>query len=223
MSDQDQSNQQPAKRRGMGRLAELGPAWISALASLLVALTGAGFFVGRVTATPQPEAQPTEIITKIVTVTATPVVTATASPSGSATPAPTSGASVAAGNGVLLGSYRFTLPQNGSAPLGPTAPTQAQILSGTGKDVVWNTDLGGSPLSAGGGDQILSLPNGATPTYQACKADTLTSANESYNAGTAYCIIEATGKMAGVTVETANVAQSPYYLVLRVMVWENSP
>jgi len=42
------SNRPP--RRGWARLGELGPAWITAIAALIVALTGAGFFAGRVTA-----------------------------------------------------------------------------------------------------------------------------------------------------------------------------
>src|SRR5438552_43000 len=150
MSNNDQLNQQPTRKSRWTVWAELGPAWISAVTGVLVALTGAGFFVGRVTATPQPEPQPTTIITRTATVTATPAATAVASSSGSAAPTPTSGASTTQANGTLLGSYGFTLPANGSAPLGPTAPTQAQILSRTGKDVIWYTDLGGSPLSTGG-------------------------------------------------------------------------
>jgi hypothetical protein len=148
---------------------------------------------------------------------------ATAAPSASPGVSTTSGAATTPGNGTLLGSYTFTLPQYGSAPLGAAAPDQAQILSGTGRDVIWNTGAGGAPLQTGGGDQMLSLPSGATPTYQACKTDTLTSDEESNNAGTAYCIIETTGEMAGVTVASANLSQSPWYLVLHVMVWENSP
>lgn len=203
----------------LGRIGELGPAWLSALAAVLVALTGAGFFAGRVSAPSNPAVQPTKIITRTVPVTASPA----ASPGVSTTPTPTSGVAVTSENGALLGSYTFTLPQYGSAPLGTSAPTQAQILGGTGQDVIWNTGAGGSPLQTGGGDQMLSLPSGSTPTYQACKTDTLTSGEESYNAGTAYCIIEATGKMAGVTVVSADVSQSPWYLVLHVVIWENSP
>ena len=198
----------------MGRFMELGPAWIGALATLIIALTGAGFFAGRVSATPQQA----NTVRSTVTVTATP-------PASPIDP-PTTGSSPGAGttaNGTLLGSYTFTLPQYGTAPLGTTAPDQAQILSGTGQDVKWNTGAGGAPLQTGGGDQMLSLPSGSTPTYQACKADILTSVEESYNAGTAYCIIEATGKMAGVTVASANTSQSPWSLVLHVIIWENSP
>jgi hypothetical protein len=125
-------------------------------------------------------------------------------------------------NGTVLGSYTFTLGQYRSASLGPMPPTQAQILSGSGQDVIWNTGAGGAPLQTGGGDTMLYLPSGATPTYQACKADTKTTDEESYNAGTAYCLIEATGGMAGVTVTSASVSQSPWYLDLHVTIWEYS-
>jgi hypothetical protein len=39
-------------RHGWARIGELGPAWITAIATLILALTGAGFFAGRVTAGP---------------------------------------------------------------------------------------------------------------------------------------------------------------------------
>lgn len=213
MSNNDRSSQQEAKSF-TDRFMELGPAWIGALATLLVALTSAGFFAGR--ATTQSAPQPTRTVTSTVTVTASPSVGATSS----ASPAASLGTTA---DGTLMGSYTFTLPQYGSAPLGATTPDQAQILSGTGKDVIWNTGAGGAPLQTGGGDQMLSLPNGSTPTYQMCKTDTLTSGEESYNAGTAYCIIEATGRIAGVVVQSANTAQSPWSLVLHVTIWENAP
>ena len=202
----------PQKGR-LAHIAELGPAWITALTGLIGVLIAAGFFVGR--STGSPGAQPTRTVT----------ITETPSAAGSHSPA--SGSSTETGSpssdGDLLGSYTFTLPESGSAALGPTAPTQAQILAGKGMDVIWNTGAGGAPLQTGGGDQMVSLPNGATPTYQACKADTITSVEESFNAGTAYCIIENTGRMAGVTVVSANFPQSPEYLVLHVTIWGNSP
>ncbi len=224
MSDYGRSPQQETKKSGTARLAELGPAWIGALAALLVALTGAGFFAGRVTTQPAP--QPT--VTSTATVTATPTVTVTATPvagaSGSQTSEASSGSISTTANGTALASYTFTLPQYDSAPLGTTAPDQAQVLSGTGQDVVWNTGAGGSPLETGGGDKLLNLPSGSTPTYQTCTTDTLSS-GEVVNptSGNAFCLIEATGKMAGVTITSANNSQSPYYLVLHVVIWENSP
>lgn len=51
-----ENNQRP--RRGRARIGELGPAWITAIAALIVALTGAGFFAGRVTAGPTKTVAP---------------------------------------------------------------------------------------------------------------------------------------------------------------------
>jgi hypothetical protein len=55
MGDKEES-----QRRGWARIGELGPAWISAIAAVIVALAAAGFFAGRVT-TPTPA--PTETVT----------------------------------------------------------------------------------------------------------------------------------------------------------------
>src|ERR1700733_10068495 len=181
MSDYGRSPQQETKKSGTSRFAELGPAWIGALATLIVALTGAGFFAGR--ATSQATPQPTKTVRSTVTVTATPVAAASAA----STPGASSGSTATSANGTVLGSYTFTLPQYDSAPLGTTAPDQAQILSGTGQDVVWNTGAGGSPLETGGGDKMLNLPSGSTPTYQACTTDTLSSGEVvNPNAGNAF-------------------------------------
>ena len=48
------------QRRGWARIGELGPAWITAGAGVIVALAAAGFFAGRAT-TPTPA--PTETVT----------------------------------------------------------------------------------------------------------------------------------------------------------------
>ena len=79
----------------------------------------------------------------------------------------------------------------------------------------------GSSFYASNGDQMVSLPNGSTPTYASCKADTVLVPTVSSNPGTAFCVIETTGKMAGVYVESVN--SQPSYIVLRVWVWENAP
>jgi hypothetical protein len=50
VSETNKRNQ--STRHGWARLGELGPAWITAIATLILALTGAGFFAGRATATP---------------------------------------------------------------------------------------------------------------------------------------------------------------------------
>ena len=54
------SDKEGSPRRGWARIGELGPAWITAGAGVIVALAAAGFFAGRAT-TPTPA--PTETVT----------------------------------------------------------------------------------------------------------------------------------------------------------------
>lgn len=212
----------PPRRSKISLFAELGPVWISALTGILAVLFGAGFFVGKTAGAPKP--QPTVTVTATATATA-PAVSAPAATSSAGAPSPAAsptGSAVSA-DGQLLGSYAVTLPRDGSAPLGAAAPTQAQILAGTDYDIVWNYELGGAPVGAGSGEQILGLPNGSTPTYQACKADTLATNTESSNPGTAFCIIETSGRMAGVVVKSVDIGVNPANIVVSVQVWNNAP
>ncbi len=179
---------------------------IGAAATIVAGLLASRAGVLHITVSPDPTH------TVFITPSPAPAVTATTPPGGS------TGTSA---NGDLLGSYTFRLGQYTSAPLGATAPTQDQILANSG-DIVWNTGAGGSPLQPGNGEQIANLPSGTALTYQICKADTVFSVSASPNPGTAFCIIETTGRMAGVTVVSTNLAQQPYYLILHVAVWENS-
>lgn len=83
------------EKNGWARLLEVGPAWITAITGVIVALTAAGFFVGHATAgsgaaTPAP------------TVTVT--VTKTLSPSGSAGPSVDAPTTVAAATPTTSGS-----------------------------------------------------------------------------------------------------------------------
>jgi hypothetical protein len=216
MSRPGQSSQQPGKKSAGERFAELGPAWIASIGTLIVALTGAGFFAGRVTVT--ASSPPPKVITKTVTITASAPATAASSPSGTPTASP-----AASSDGELLGSYTITLPRDGSATLGPTKPTAQQILASSGGDIIWDYEDGGAPLSTGSGDQMVGLANGTTPTYQACKNSTLATNSESSNPGTAFCIIETTGRMAGITVKSVDIGVNPVNIVLNVLVWSNSP
>jgi hypothetical protein len=180
-------------------------ALIGAGATIAAGLLANGAGVLHVTVSPDP--------THTVFITASPAVTATTRPRAS---------TGTATDGDLLGSYTFRLGQYTSAPLGATAPTQAQILANSG-DIGWNTGAGGSPLQPGNGEQFANLPSGTTPTYQSCKADTVFSNSASPNVGTAFCVIETTGRIAGVTVVSTNMTQTPWYLNLHVTVWVNTP
>ena len=197
---------------------ELGPVWITSITGLLAVLFGAGFFVGKTTGS--PNAQPTVTVTASPSAPSVPVTT---SPAGASSLSASPAGSAASADGQLLGSYTVTLPRDGSAPLGSTEPTQAQILAGANYDIIWDYELGGAPLGAGTGDQILGLASGSTPTYQACKTDTLATNSESNNPGTAFCIIETSGMMAGVVVKSVDLAVNPENIVVEVQVWNNSP
>lgn len=209
MSDFDRYSRRPQKKTGLARLAELGPAWISALAALLAALAAAGFFAGRVSASPTPTAQPTVFVTTTVTPSPASQADSTGGPS---TSSPSVGNT--AGNGTELGAYTFRLTNGYAAPLGASAPTQAQITqSGTSYDVYFNGEI-----TAGSNERIISLASGSTPTYSACTTGTVFEQSPPANQGTAFCIIETSGRVAGVTV--ASVGNSPYYLVLKVTTWQ---
>jgi hypothetical protein len=188
----------------MGRLAELGPAWIASLATLIVALTGAGFFAGRVTSS--PAVQPAKIVTKTVTDTPT-------TGQGSATPQTSlAGTAATADDGAQLGSYSFQLTNGYSAPLGPKAPTQSQIAAGGAYDISYN-----GAVSAGSNEKIVSLPSGVTPTYSACTTGTVFEPFASVTQGITFCIIETTGLVAGVTL--TSVSTTPTYVEFNVTIW----
>jgi hypothetical protein len=211
-----QQNNQPSdqakKKGGWDRFAELGPAWITSVATLLVAVTGAGFFAGRITASSAPVIQPTEIVTK--TVTANPV-----SASQKAVPSTSTGVASNVDNGTKLGKYSFQLPSGYSAPLGPTAPTQSEIgASGGSYDVDWPSPL--EPLYPGNDEQMVGLPNGSSPTYSSCTSNTTLETAAPTDEGTAFCIIETTGRVAGVVVTLA-VHSANSYVTLQVTVWKN--
>jgi len=209
MNDFDQYTRQPQKKSGMGRLAELGPAWISALAALLAALAAAGFFAGRVSASAAPTAQPTMVVTK--TMTASPAaITGGASPSTPSTPSTAN----TEGNGTELGAYSFRLTNGYSAPLAASAPTQAQI---TQTSASYDIDFNGQ-IYPGSNERMISLASGSSPTYSACTSGTVFEDTAPADPGTAFCIVETSGRVAGITV--ASVNSSPSYLVLKVTLWQ---
>ena len=141
---------------------------------------------------------------------ASPVTSPAISPSATSSPAPAS----TVGNGTLEGAYSFQLTEPYSAPLGATAPTQAQIAAGAACDIYYNGEI-----TSCNSEKIVSLPNGSTPSYSACTASTLFVDSASANQGTAFCIIETSGRVAGISVAAAGNTPS-YYVTLKVSVWQ---
>jgi hypothetical protein len=131
--------------RDRSGILQLGPQWITAIAVLITALVGAGFFTGRATA-PAGSAKPAPTIT--ITVTASP-----ATPSTSSTP------SAAVYYHGLVG-----IGQNGrdfdSNPPGPGSP-EAVFFYGYTNRYDLNT------ISSTGGFAVWM--QGGTPTASDCK------------------------------------------------------
>lgn len=182
---------------------ELGPKWIGALGTLIIALTGAGFFAGRVTGQPVPN--PTVTVTVPATSVAGSPPARTASPQASADT-----------NGALLGSYHIDLAAGYSVPLGPTRPAQSEYsTAGTG-------DLAKvySRLQPGGNDQMAQLPDGTAPTYQDCANATDFTGMILPTLGTSFCLIETTGLIAGAEVTAIGNASSGD-VIIKVAVWRH--
>jgi hypothetical protein len=130
--------------RGWARIGELGPAWIGAIATLIVALTGAGFFAGRVTA---PTVTPTQ------TVTVTP--TETPGPDHSEVPSPTGTSSI-----YWTGSVGFT----GTSGLGLDFDTRPPSTDQT--TIIYE----GNELSATANAQLSLWTQSSTPSASQCQS-----------------------------------------------------
>jgi hypothetical protein len=188
----------PDKHRGfLARFAELGPAWISALTAVLVALTSAGFFAGRAAGQPRPS--PT------VTVTAPARI---GGGQGSASPP--------AAAGTQVGSYPVDLTGSYGVPLGPAQPAQSQYSADGIGDLV-KID---SRIGPGGADQMVLLPDGTTPTYQQCASATNFSGQIVPVTGSSLCIIETTGYIAGAEVTAVGATVSS--VTLTITVWKKA-
>lgn len=198
-------------------VGELGPAWITAITGLVATLTTAGFIVGHATAGSSAAPQPTVTITKTIQVGAGAAVNPAPSATGKSSAGSTNSTAGATGvaNGTQLGSYSIDLSMSYSVPLGATKPTQAQFSSSSsGGDLYFN---GGVEFRTGlSSEELVSLPDGATPTYQACSTATTFVDSAGYSAGTSFCVIETAGKLAGVYVSS----EQSSYAVLQVTVWQ---
>jgi hypothetical protein len=207
--NETETRQEPQKKGWWRGFAELGPAWIAALATVigLVIGGGAGYTAGHVTATPTPTPKAAPRPTVTVTATVTPPSNGN---QGTTSPSP----SDTAGNGTVLGAYSFRLTNGFTAPLGPTMPTQAEV---TGSNVAYDLYFNGQ-VEPGGDEKMIKLADGSVPSYSACTAGTAVVGSVPPDQGTAVCIIETSGRVAGVTV--TSVGSSPFSLVFKVTVWQ---
>jgi hypothetical protein len=212
-------DKESSKKGWSERIGELGPAWITAIAALCAVFVGGGYAVGHAqdsearASAPQPAVTVTVTAPAAATVRAT--TTTTTSPAASS-PQSSHASHIATTNGSMLGTYDVDLPAGYSIPLGASKPTQAQFDSSQ-----QNGDLDDLAQSYEelGSDKMVQLPNGTTPTYQACTSSTaFTNFIIGGSLGVAFCILE-NGKIAGVEVVSQSSTSSDY--ILHVTVWRN--
>jgi hypothetical protein len=205
----NQSSQlvRPPRRTGSrGRRTRPGRAGVTTAAALIATLGGAGLVVGCASHPSSASATPTVVVTK--TVAAAPASDPAADPSAPAsaasspaTPTP-SGPAATTGDGSQLGAYSFQLTYGYGAPLGSAAPTQSQMVSASSAGP-WDISYNGY-VYPGSDEKMISLPDGATPTYSACTTGTTFIQDATPDKGTAFCIIETNGQVAGVVISGLN-------------------
>jgi hypothetical protein len=216
MNKSSQSLRQSRRDGSPGHRTELGRARITT-AALIAALTSAALVAGCGSHSSSASSKPTVAATK--TATAPPASAPAASaPASTASPAaPTTSGTEAAGDGTQLGAYGFELTDGYSAPLGVAAPAQSQMVSvnsGGPYDIMYDGNI-----EAGSGEKMISLPNGATPTYSACTTGTTFISGATPEEGAAFCIIETSGQMAGVTI--SGLSSSPATTAtFKVTIWK---
>lgn len=201
-----------ASRRHRPSIREVAPAWIAAIATLLVALTGAGFFAGRASVGPK-EALPGPVATVTVLVPA-PI------PSPTTTPTPGSAPSANGGQpgGTKVGEYDFMIVRGYSVPIGDTAPTQPQFVAAGAAGDLYDRDS--SFVAIGIGNRLLGLDANVAPTYEKCKASTLFVDRVVIKQDTAFCLSK-DGRMAGIVITAVDhFADGP--VTVKVVVWQDS-
>jgi len=200
----------------LSQIGQLGPAWITAITSVVAALfigSGSGYLIGRNT-DGHSAAQPRM----------TTAATATVTPSSASTAKPPPKSRRSGRNVPQLGSYRIELPSGYSVSLGITKPTQSQFDSnGETGDIAYSTAYSIGPCSYGfcpaGTDQMVGLPVGSVPTFQACTSHTDFENTATGAVGAVFCILES-GVIAGV--RATSLPGNGNYAILRVTIWRHS-
>jgi hypothetical protein len=208
----EDSGKESTSKGMLAQIGQLGPTWISAFTGVAALFIGSGYLIGLNT-DGHSIAHPRVTVTKTVTMT----------PPSASTSKPTPSSQEAGIDVPQLGSYEVELTDGYSVLLGVTKPTQSQFdpneLSG---DLAYSTysntqcNFGFCPL---GTDQMVGLPVGSVPTFQACTSRTDFEDTANAAVGTAFCILES-GVVAGVSV--ISLPDDGNYAILRVTIWRHS-
>jgi hypothetical protein len=146
---------------------------------------------------------------------------ASGSGASNGTPAPgSSGSASAAVGGTLLGSYYIHLASGSTVSLGPTQPPSSAFSSDGNGDL--EKVYSRLELPANSGDLLAALPDGATPTYQECSADTDSPGMIIPYVGTSFCLTETSGLIAGgevTAISSGDFANN--VLTIRIFIWRH--
>jgi hypothetical protein len=192
----------PARRVRTGPRRRLDPLWVLAAAAAGLALLGGGVSVGRAVG-------PGAVAVRTV------VVTPTVQPTTAAEQ--TSGVA-----GTRLATYGFELAAGYSAPLGPAAPTQSQVLAGDSGDIRAVPAPDGVLLQPGAAARMLVLSSGTTaPSFQTCATAVTSTASVLATPGLAVCLLT-DDELVGIKVTGVHRTQPGESVTLQVVVWQAS-
>jgi hypothetical protein len=211
----------PSRHSNPRNLANMVPGRVTWFATLTVALTMVGLVTGCSKASSSTHAAAEKPANSASSASAPAPVSPTASaasapaaPASPATTSPTPADTDTAGNGTQLGAYTISLTNGYSAPLGPTAPTQAQIASNGSCDVQYNGEI-----YSCNSEKIVSLPDGSTPSYSACTTGTIFVDDVDPTKGDVFCILQTDGEVSGIAVTAAGSSPNNY-VTLKITVWQ---
>lgn len=123
-----------------------------------------------------------------------------------------------------VGAYSLVLSGGAYAPLGPTRPTLLQVQEATQQSegvIQWRSVDAPDQFNSGTGDSMVMLPNGTTPTFTACMAQTAPTPSVHVPQGSAFCILEPGYIVAGVYVNSLNLS-TPGEADLQITIWKYS-
>jgi len=188
-----------ASRPARHGFADLGPAWISAIAAAVGAVVAVvGFFAGRATA-PSPAGAPAPRPASIASV-----------PSAAAAVGPSSGTQLAHYNADVAAGYGIDIGAQPQRPRQGIPGDASLVIPVVGQ------------ISSSDGGKLAQLDANSTPTFDNCAANTRFTNTAYVGRGDAFCYI-GHGYLAAIKVVDKVIAVTGDYDTLDITVWKAPP